>query len=306
MAKKQDNDGRQPLWYVRRGAKLQGPFPCGTVRRFVLLGRVLMDDEVSSDQESWKPVSMVPDVVPPEVRKAALDGNIERLIPAHMREDERTGRERRSAEDDLKFQERRAGERRQDESEVLQKHRQAREDLQHLQEQKERPYIGILVTVLLIVLLIGGGLYLGAPPTVAEPDCQAPPAPGVNWRNCNFDRLQAEGVDLSGAIINSVMLRQAQLSGSNFRDSDLMYANLSGSDLSYAEFTNARMKGVDVQHSDLTYADLSGADLSFANFRNAKLGGAKFTDTILDSAIWIDGSTCQIGSVGACRIDATE
>jgi hypothetical protein len=308
MEKQQENSGKQPLWYVRRGDTVQGPFPCGTVRRFVLLGRVRMTDDVSTDQESWKLVSLVPDVIPPGVRKAAKEGTLEELIPDQLREDERTGKERRSDKDNLKFQERRKGERRQDEPEFLQKHRKAREQLQQLQEekQKKRPYIGIIFSVLLIVLLIGGGLYMGAPQLIAEPDCNALPAPGVSWRNCNLDRLQAESADLSGALINNALLRQANLSGSNFQGSDLMYAIMSGSDLSYAEFTNAKMKGIDLRHTTLTYADMSGADLSFANLRQANVGGVNFTGAILDNAIWVDGTTCLPGSVGVCRRVGTE
>ncbi len=308
METEQENGGKQPLWYVRRGDTVQGPFPCGTVRRFVLLGRVRMSDDVSTDQKSWKLVSLVPDVIPPGVRKAVKEGNLERLIPAHLREDERTGMERRSDKDDLNFQERRSGERRQDEPELLQKHREAREQLKQLQEQKQkkRPYMGILFTSLLIVVLIGGGLYLGAPQLIAEPDCNAIPAPGVNWRNCHLDMIQAEGADLSGALINNALLRQANFSGGNFKGGDLMYAIMSGSNLSYAEFTNAKMKGIDLQHTDLTYADMSGADLSFANFRKANIGGVNFTDAILDNAIWIDGTTCLSGSIGDCRKAGTE
>jgi hypothetical protein len=303
MEQKQENSGKQPLWYVRRGENIQGPFPCGTIRRFILLGRVRMDDDVSVDRKSWKMVSLVPDVIPPGVRKAAQEGTLDELLPDQLREDERTGRERRSAKDDLQFKERRKGERRQDEPELLHKHRVAREQLQQLQEEKQtkRPYLGILFTTLLILLLIGGGLYMGAPQLIAEPDCSALPAPGVSWRNCNLDQLQAEGVDLSGALINNALLRQANLSGSNFRGSDLMYAIMSGSDLSYAEFTDAKMKGIDLRHTTLTYADMSGADLSFANFRKANVGGVNFAGAILDNAIWIDGSTCLPGSVGVCR-----
>ncbi len=301
MDKNKENSGKQPLWYVRRGDELQGPFPCGTVRRFVLLGRIRMSDEVSTDQESWKLVSLVPDVIPPGVRKALQDGDLDSIIPDQLREDERRGRERRTSRDDLKFQERRKGERRQEEPELLQKHRESREKLYKLQEQKKRPYIGVAITTLLIVLLIGGGLYLGAPQQIAEPDCNASPAQGVNWRNCNLDRIRAEGIDMSGALINNALLRQAHLSGSNFTDSDLMYANLSGSDLSYAEFTNAKMKGIDLQHTTLTYANMSGADLSFANFRKADVGGIQLTGAILDNAIWVNGEICQTGSIGVCR-----
>lgn len=294
---------KQKLWYVRRLDAVQGPFPCGTVRRFVLMGRIRLSDEVSLDKKSWKLVSRVPDVVPPEVRKAAEEGTLEELIPIRMKEDERSGRDRRAANpaDDEKFRERRQGERRQEELEIMQRHRLARTELNELVTQGNRSYVGITIAMLLVILTVGGGLYIGAPKPIPEPDCQAPPAPGVNWRNCRIDRMQAENRDLAGALINNAILRQGQFSGSSFKGGDLMYADLSGSDLSYADFTGARMKGVNLQQADLTYADFTGADLSFADFRGANLGGVQLGGATLGQAIWQDGKECLPGSVGDCR-----
>ena len=51
---------------------------------------------------------------------------------------------------------------------------------------------------------------------------------------------------------------------------------------------------------DLTNADLSNSDLSYANLKGSKLGGANLGGAKLDKAIWIDGSSCAPGSVGAC------
>jgi hypothetical protein len=301
MTEQEKGDNKQQLWYIRRAGNIRGPFPCGAVRRSVLLGRVRLDDEASMDRSNWKLVSNVPDVVPPEVRKALESGDREALDLLRMREDERTGRERRSAKDDVEFKERRHGERRQEEGELVTRHREAKSELLEIEERRRKPYVGMLVVSLLVVAAIGGGLFIGAPQAIPEPDCFAPPAPGVNWRNCRLDETVAENSDLSGAHINNAVLRQARLSGSSFKGADLKYTDFTGADLSYGEFVNAAMKGVNLQNADLTNADLSGSDLSFANLNGARLGGAKMSWARLDGAIWIDGRTCGVGSLGGCK-----
>lgn len=303
MTEQETDRSKQKLWYVRRRNKLQGPFPCGTIRRFVLLGRVGLSDQVSLDKKSWKPVSTVPDVVPPEVRKAMKEGNLDEvLIVARMREDERTGVDRRQSKDPARQVGRRSTDRRQNEDEMLKKHRQARKELQELERKKRnrRPIFALTMSILLVAVGIGGGIYVGAPEVIPEPDCTTQPAPGINWRNCRLIGLQAEEADLSGSILNNAILRQGRFSGALFVETDLMYVDLSGSDLSYSAFTSSSMKGVNLQRTDLTNADMSGADLSFANFHGAKVGGIRLDDARLDNAIWADGTICQVGSLGKC------
>lgn len=303
MTEQEIDRSKQKLWYVRRKEKIQGPFPCGTVRRFVLLGRVELSDQVSLDKKTWKPVSTVPDVVPPEVRKAMQDGNLEEvLVVARLREDERTGADRRSEGDSSEKFGRRATDRRQDEDELAKKHRLARKQLRELEnkKRKQRPIFALIMAVLLVGAGIGGGIYIGAPEAIPEPDCAAQPAPGINWRNCRLIGLHAEGADMSGAIMNNTILRQGYFSGTLFVEVDLMYADLSGSDLSYGAFTGSFMKGVNLQRADLTNADMIGADLSFANFQGAKVGGIRLDNARLDNAIWADGTICRVGSMGKC------
>jgi uncharacterized protein YjbI with pentapeptide repeats len=302
MTEQEIDRSKQKLWYVQRKGQIQGPFPCGTIRRFVLLGRVEISDQVSLDKKSWKPVSTVPDVVPPEVRRAMKEGNLDELVVARMREDERTGVDRRAAKDPSRSKGRRASDRRQDEDELAKKHRQARKKLQELEnrKRKQRPIFALIMAALLVGAGIGGGIYVGAPDAIPEPDCAAQPAPSVNWRNCRLIGLHAEGADLSGAVLNNAILRQGHFYGALFVESDLMYADLSASDLSYAAFSSSSMKGVNLQRADLTNADMMGADLSFANFHGARIGGLRLDSARLDNAIWADGSICAVGSIGKC------
>ncbi|OOZ36995.1 pentapeptide repeat-containing protein [Solemya velesiana gill symbiont] len=300
MTEEIEETGKQNLWYVRRKGKAQGPFSSGTIRRFVTLGRVLLTDEVSMDRETWQRVSDVPEVVSPEVRKAAAEGRLYEVLPAKLREDERTGRERRTAKDDEEFAGRRKGERRDDEPEVAQQHRKARTALKEERESSTFPLIGAGVIGLLVAAVIIYGFMIGGSEKEPDPDCLAAAAPGVNWRNCRLDGLNAEGKDMQGAHLNNAVLRGSKLSGSRFNDADLQYADFSSSDLSYSEMKNAMMKGAGLRKADLSYADLSNADLSFSDLTGANLGGSVLAGARFDNAIWTDGKTCAAGSVGRC------
>lgn len=293
-------ESRQKLWFVRRSDSVQGPFPSGTLRRFMLLGRVKPSDQVSLDRKSWQSVMDVPEVVPPEIRKAAAKGNLYDVLPARLGEDERSGVERRGVAGDAKYKDQRKGQRRQDESELVKRHQLSKTQLIELYKKRRIPYLGFLVVTLLVGMLVGVGLYLGSPDAMSDPDCNAPAAPGVNWRSCRLDALSYESANLQGAILNSSILRMAKLSGGMFRQADMQYADLSGSDLSYADLSYARMKGINLQNADLSNADLKNCDLSYANLINSNLGGANLAGARLEKAIWIDGTVCGPGSVGNC------
>jgi len=54
-------------WYVQQGARLQGPYTSGDIRRYLLLGRVRHNDRVSKDGDLWEPVTQVPELIPEEL-----------------------------------------------------------------------------------------------------------------------------------------------------------------------------------------------------------------------------------------------
>ncbi|MCW8920939.1 MAG: pentapeptide repeat-containing protein [Sedimenticola sp.] len=302
MADDEKEKSKQKLWFIRHENQVKGPYPSGSVRRFVLLGRVLMQDQVSPDRKSWQQVSDVPDVVPPEVRKALIEGDSEKLIASRMREDERNGRERRVSADDAEFKKRRKGERRQAELEIMQHHREAKTDLLERQQKRPFPIVGAGVVTVLVLLVVGLGIYLGAPESISDPDCAAKPSPGVNWRNCKLDGMQLDAAELDGVLLNNGSVRRANMTGSKLNNGDLQYVDLSDTDLSYAELKRASLKGATLRNTDLSYADLTGTDLSFADLTGANLGGAKLEQANLSNVIWIDGAVCLAGSVGVCRV----
>jgi len=301
MSADSEQDKKQDLWYIRRSDKVKGPFPSGTLRRFILVGRIKPTDQVSMDRKSWQEVMEVPEVVPRQVRKAAAEGHLDEILPVHLSEDERTGIERRRKEEAEIYDNQRKGQRRIDEHELVKRHRNAKQELLREEKKSRRtPFFGVIASTILVLVLIGVGLYIGAPSAIPDPDCSAKAGPGVNWRNCYLDAVSSESANMQGAILNSSILRTARLSGASLRQADMRYADLSGSDLSYAEFNSARMKGVNLQNADLTNADLRNSDLTFANLKNSRLGGARLEGARLEKAIWIDGTVCATGSVGKC------
>jgi len=292
--------GKQRLWHVKHKGEVLGPFPSGAVRRSLLLGRVLPTDEVTSDGKNWQPASNVPEVVPPELRKALEEGDESALLVGRMREDTRSGRERRTAESDEIYKQRRKSERRSDEKEAINKHRTARRTL--FKQKKERmPLVSGLISAVLVAGIIGYGLYYDTPTAVSEAECERPPMPGVNWQNCRLDGVQYASADLKKSDIRGALLRGANLSGALFMDANLEYADFSGADLSYAQLDQAQMKGANLQNTDLTNAVFKGADLSFAILRGATPGGVVLEDAKLDHAVWFDGGTCLVGSIGVCN-----
>ena len=296
-------NGRQPLWYTRHQGALLGPYPSSGIRRFLLLGRLSLDDEVSGDGAAWVPLRSVAELVPREVREALERGDADALLPARLREDERTGHDRRDeAAVSGADRRRRKGERRRDETALETRHRAAREALQEQLRQPRRfPLVSLSVAGMLVVSAIGFGLIIGAPDGPAEPDCASSPGPGVVWRNCVFDTLELNGGDLRGSDISSAVLRSARFSGSDLSGTNLQYSDFTSADLSYSTLGQSLLKGARLTGADLSYSDLTGADLSFSDLRGANIGGATLQGARLDRAIWIDGRLCAPGSLGGCR-----
>ena len=166
-----------------------------------------------------------------------------------------------------------------------------------------------MAKVLRGALLAAGWLVLAVP---AQAACVDPPAPGVDWRRCDFSERNLAGANLSGALLGEARFLRANLDG----------ADLSGADLRRARFITASMKGIRLDKvqalaADLTKADLAGASLAGADLRQARLYDANLRDADLTGARieqadllgaqlagtrWIDGITlCVAGSVGTCQ-----
>jgi uncharacterized protein YjbI with pentapeptide repeats len=105
----------------------------------------------------------------------------------------------------------------------------------------------------------------------SQPDCNADPAPGVNWSNCDKSGIELDGANLQGA----------NLMGTNFSGAALSNTDLSGAHLGGANFSEAELSSVMLLHSNLVDADFSSALLIFVDMSYANLSGADFTDSII-------------------------
>lgn len=282
-------------WYVRRGGEVRGPFPAGLVSRYVLLGRLRLKDEVSPDGEQWLPVGEVPELIPEVLLDAARhrdDPEVqERLAAARRWADERR------LPHDVGFNTDRRGE---DDPDLIH-HREVM-----AQRGDGRPgwgrllQYGIVLAVVAAVVAIPLLLPPGEGP--GEPDCDAPPAPGVNWSNCPMEGSELANVDLAGAYLRNADLRDAALRAANLSGAELSYANLASASLLGADLQGAQLKGANLRRARLNNADLRDADLTYADLTDASMDGADLAGARLDHAVWDKDILCLPGSVGECRL----
>ena len=145
------------LWYTRRDKEIRGPFPPGLITRYILLGRIREDDELSTDQIAWQPVSENPELIPEELKlDLNVEENQERLRIARMREAEREAGDRRakqSAQKNEQFKNQRSGkERRRTETNDEVRHREIKTQLlETLRKEEQRNYIPRIVGIMVIL-----------------------------------------------------------------------------------------------------------------------------------------------------------
>ncbi|NQW10656.1 MAG: pentapeptide repeat-containing protein [Alphaproteobacteria bacterium] len=151
---------------------------------------------------------------------------------------------------------------------------------------------------------------LGAHPATAA--CNDPPGPGVDWRQCNFDRYDLEKIDLSGARLDNASFNRAALAGTNFTALEggrvrFIGANLQDTvferaQLRYADFSQANLSGASFKDADLANTRLVSANLRGANLTGSRLRGADLFRADLSGATWVDGQrVCAEGSISFCR-----
>lgn len=149
-------------------------------------------------------------------------------------------------------------------------------------------------------------------PVPGHAACTDPPRPGVDWRQCNFDRFDLRSVDLSGARLDNGSFNRAEMAGSNFSGleggrvrflgADLREARFDGATLRFADFSQADLRGASFAGADLADARMVSADLRGADLTGARLRDADFFRANLEGATWIDGiHVCAEGSVSFCR-----
>ncbi len=290
------------LWYTRRGTVVQGPFPAGLIRRYAILGRVRMSDELSQDLETWSPLECLPELIPDFMRAGDDDIRMQRrLLAAKRWEDERRQLERRDESEALQDERRGDNDRRLGDDDGPPPRLPARGvNVPDFPQRHRRALIAGLLAVVIATVVF---LYQSRHDEIVDgADCSQSPRPEVNWNNCAMEGRNLNGADLASAHMSSMALSRANLGSARLRDADLSFSNLSVASLRAADLASARLTGASLRAADLSGANLENSDLSYADLRNASLEGARLTGARLDNAMWIDGSECLPGSVGACLV----
>ena len=76
-------------WYTRRDGVMRGPFSAENISRYMLLGRIRLDDELSQDCETWVVAAELDNLLPAELKNQSSWDDYEQLLTAHMKADER-------------------------------------------------------------------------------------------------------------------------------------------------------------------------------------------------------------------------
>lgn len=261
----------QQNWFVRRGGEVRGPFPAGLVSRYILLGRIDASDEVSSDRQTWLPVAQVPGLVP-EVMLDAVAHPDDEALRAHLEAAKRWADEQRA------------------------KHESA--TAAPAPRSAARGYLVVLAIVAAVAAI---PFLLPEREIVAAPDCDAPAAPGVVWRECRLGGARLANADLAGADLRGAMLAGGVLRAANLKGADLSYANLELTLARGANLASAQLKGANLRNANLAGAILVGADLSYADLTDTVLDDADLSGARLDHAIVGPDRVCLPDSVGGCR-----
>jgi hypothetical protein len=157
------------LWFARRDSVVRGPFPAAWIRRYILLGRIRLTDELRSDQGEWRPAFRCEELIPDVLRQPLTEDNLARLKRARQEADERGPGDRRArgrAPNEDLLGRRTGDERRRPEPRDILEHR-ARRARDCCLEQAPAPaasarprrgllLLGLLLGALLLVVLLEG------------------------------------------------------------------------------------------------------------------------------------------------------
>ncbi|VAW87270.1 Pentapeptide repeat family protein [hydrothermal vent metagenome] len=318
MNKNGQSSGKNPLnqaWYVRRGDKITGPFPGRLISRRILLGQILLDDELSLEQLCWQPAAELKELIPDVMSENVNDPmSRERALLSKRWADERSSHSRRktagygadekgglrSTTDRRDLEDLREINYREKRDQRLDESRNTRKKLNEQHKRRQRTQ-GLSIVLLIAGIVIVSLLYVPAPKVAEQIDCMAQPEPEVVWANCQMAGKSYPESDLSAAHIRNANLSRSNLSGSILVKTDLSYANLSYVDFRGSDLSHANLKGANLQKANLKETNLNAADLSYADLTGAKLRGANFEKVILSKTIWVDGRECAVNSVGVCR-----
>ncbi|MFP5260805.1 MAG: pentapeptide repeat-containing protein [Blastocatellia bacterium] len=100
---------------------------------------------------------------------------------------------------------------------------------------------------------------------------------GLDLRNLILSRANLDGADLSAADLRGTDLSGAYLAGANLVMSDLRKAKFLDTNLQKADLRFANLEATKLSHVDLREADLSGANCKYSDFSGANLAMTSFS-----------------------------
>lgn len=282
-------------WYIRShsGGEVKGPFPGGQISQEILLGRHKLDEEVSHDKEEWLAVRDVPEILPDILSENRDDPDFKNRLDAARR----WADERRGISDIDEQGERRAIVSYESE-EIKRLHRLATEAKKKTNPLTTFLQLTLALTTIIAVIVLA---FQYSPKDADTVDCAAAAKQGVNWSGCKFIGAQLLQKKLVAANLMNSNLQTANLQSSDLSHANLKFAQLHLTNLKSVNFTKANLTGADLMGANLSGTNFNQANLSYANFRDAILNSTDFSNARLDNAIWVDGRTCRVNSIGSCN-----
>lgn len=147
----------QREWYMRRQGTVRGPFSAQHITSYILLGRIQLQDEISTDGKKWRCVNSFTDMLPPEFSDLSSWDNYQKLVVSRMLVDERKHerRDKHSGITNNAVPDRRHGgdRRRHNDSEFVTRHLFGRDFSYLANSSQSRRLRTLLLTLLLATLL---------------------------------------------------------------------------------------------------------------------------------------------------------
>jgi hypothetical protein len=81
-------------WYTRRDGVTRGPFSAENITRYILLGRIRLEDELSRDGISWSAAGQETSLLPEQLKDLNSSDDYRQLMAAREQADERQGERR--------------------------------------------------------------------------------------------------------------------------------------------------------------------------------------------------------------------
>ena len=130
-------------------------------------------------------------------------------------------------------------------------------------------------------------------------DAEWPSTPAQVWENlAQMEQLpDLKDADLSGVDFKWADLAHANLKGADLSGTDLRWADLTAADLTGANLSNANLSWASLMEADLQGANLTGADLNRTNLTGADLTRTNMAGVNLHSA-YLDDNTKLDGAIG--------